>query len=70
MKSRFIWTGRRGRLRRGTPATRATASPDGFTSCECGPETSCYGCLRSYENQRDHDEISRGDALTLLTDMV
>jgi hypothetical protein len=40
------------------------------TSCECGPETSCYGCLRSYENQRDHDQLSRGDALTLLTHLV
>jgi hypothetical protein len=30
------------------------------STCECGPETSCYGCLRSYSNQRDHDELSRG----------
>ena len=30
------------------------------STCDCGPETSCYGCLRSYSNQRDHDELSRG----------
>jgi hypothetical protein len=32
------------------------------STCECGPETSCYGCLRSYGNQRDHDVLSRGAA--------
>ena len=36
------------------------------TTCECGPETSCYGCLRSYSNQRDHDELSRGAAEQIL----
>jgi ATP-dependent helicase YprA (DUF1998 family) len=35
--------------------------------CECGPETSCYKCLRSYRNQRDHDSLSRQDALTALS---
>ena len=38
-------------------------------NCECGPETSCYGCLRSYRNQLHHDSLSRGaaeEALTLL----
>lgn len=35
-------------------------------SCDCGLETSCYGCLRSYANQRDHDEISRGQAVAVL----
>lgn len=39
------------------------------SSCECGEETSCYGCLRSYENQRDHDNISRGSALHVLRAM-
>ncbi len=34
--------------------------------CECGPETSCYKCLRSYRNQRDHELISRGRALDAL----
>lgn len=35
-------------------------------TCDCGPETSCYGCLRSYNNQRDHDELSRGAAEQIL----
>jgi len=40
------------------------------SECECGLETSCYGCLRSYGNQRDHDALSRGAALGLLESMV
>lgn len=36
------------------------------TSCECGPETSCYACLRSYSNQRYHDDLSRGAAEQIL----
>lgn len=28
--------------------------------CGCSEETSCYGCLRNYGNQRVHDELSRG----------
>ena len=35
-------------------------------ACTCGPETSCYGCLRSYSNQLFHDDLSRGGAQTLL----
>ena len=35
--------------------------------CECGEDSSCYGCLRSYANQRYHDELVRGDALDVLT---
>lgn len=40
------------------------------SSCDCGPETSCYGCLRSYSNQRDHDDLSRGAGLALLEEML
>jgi hypothetical protein len=29
------------------------------TDC-CGPETSCYECLRNYRNQPYHDELERG----------
>ncbi|MGW2374168.1 DEAD/DEAH box helicase [Kitasatospora sp. NPDC001683] len=36
-------------------------------SCECGPETSCYACLRNFRNQRFHEQLSRGDALSLLS---
>lgn len=30
--------------------------------CECGPETSCYQCLRTFWNQRHHDDLVRGFA--------
>lgn len=36
------------------------------TNCDCGEETSCYGCLRTYRNSRSHEELSRGAALKLL----
>ena len=35
-------------------------------SCDCGPETSCYGCLRTPRNERHHEDLSRGAALTAL----
>lgn len=34
--------------------------------CECGPESSCYACLRSYRNQRFHDLLSRRDAVSMI----
>lgn len=40
------------------------------SECECGPETSCYGCLRSYQNQRDHDDLSRGLAEQVLRRLI
>lgn len=40
------------------------------SSCECGAETSCYGCLRSYGNQRDHDDLSRGAAEQILARLL
>lgn len=43
-----------------------TSALDIVTRCECGEETSCYMCLRSYANQRFHDELSRGLAQTFL----
>ena len=36
------------------------------STCDCGEETSCYGCLRSYSNQRDHEVLSRGLARSVL----
>jgi len=30
--------------------------------CKCGEETACYGCLRGYSNQLDHDVLARGMA--------
>lgn len=32
----------------------------------CGPETSCYECLRTYRNQTYHEELSRGEAESAL----
>jgi hypothetical protein len=39
---------------------------DRVRSCDCGEETSCYGCLRSYRNARFHEELWRGAALQVL----
>ena len=36
------------------------------SNCECGAETSCYSCLRSYNNQLFHDELSRRAAIDVL----
>ena len=35
-------------------------------SCECGEDTSCYSCLRSYSNQLFHDQLSRSVAAEIL----
>ena len=40
------------------------------SACECGSETSCYGCLRSYGNQRDHDDLSRSAAEQILSRLM
>jgi len=42
------------------------AAIDRVAHCDCGPETSCYGCLRSYRNASFHDQLSRNGALALL----
>jgi ATP-dependent helicase YprA (DUF1998 family) len=39
---------------------------DRVSHCDCGPETSCYGCLRSYRNAKYHERLSRLGALTIL----
>lgn len=38
---------------------------DRVSRCECGAETSCYGCLRSFRNERVHDRLSRAGALAV-----
>jgi ATP-dependent helicase YprA (DUF1998 family) len=38
--------------------------------CECGEETSCYGCLRNFRNQAFHEQLRRGDALRFLGPLV
>ena len=31
--------------------------------CLCGEETACYGCLKTYENQSNHEKLSRKVAI-------
>jgi len=38
------------------------AAKNRMDSCNCGKETSCYNCLRNYQNQFCHDKLSRGEA--------
>ena len=38
--------------------------------CDCGEETSCYGCLRGYRNQPFHEQLQRGAALGFLRPLV
>ncbi len=39
-------------------------------SCDCGAETSCYGCLRTQRNERHHEDLSRGAALSVLRSLA
>lgn len=38
--------------------------------CGCGDDTSCYGCLRSFENQFYHEILQRGIAYQYLTELL
>lgn len=38
--------------------------------CDCGEETSCYGCLRSYRNQIDHERLTRALAISVLSALL
>jgi ATP-dependent helicase YprA (DUF1998 family) len=38
--------------------------------CTCGAETSCYGCLRNYRNERVHDDLNRREAIDFLHAMM
>jgi ATP-dependent helicase YprA (DUF1998 family) len=40
---------------------------DRVNECECGLETSCYSCLRSYSNQLWHSTLTRGGAARVLS---
>lgn len=40
-----------------------TSARERVEHCDCGIETSCYGCLRSYRNQTDHERLERQLAL-------
>jgi len=48
----------------------AQAALERVERCECGPETSCYQCLRSYQNQSWHEELVRGAATGVLRDIL
>lgn len=39
-------------------------------SCDCGEETSCYNCLRSYRNEQYHELLSRGAAMRVLSRVI
>ncbi len=38
-------------------------------NCECDQNTSCYECLRNYQNQYYHESLSRGAALEMFDQM-
>jgi len=40
-----------------------------LNSCDCGEETSCYGCLRTYRNARYHDKLTRAGALAIFREI-
>jgi len=39
-------------------------------SCTCGADSSCYSCLRSYDNEYHHNELRRVDASSLLSKLL
>ncbi|MCX7704628.1 MAG: hypothetical protein N2234_11155, partial [Planctomycetota bacterium] len=39
---------------------------DRLKNCTCGLETSCYGCLRNYQNQFCHEYLRRETVLDFL----
>ncbi|GAA1817286.1 DEAD/DEAH box helicase [Planosporangium flavigriseum] len=38
--------------------------------CECGPETSCYRCLRVFRNEKYHERLRRGAAADVLGRLI
>jgi ATP-dependent helicase YprA (DUF1998 family) len=57
------------RIARSFPQVMATALKR-TANCDCGEETSCYGCLRNFRNQAVHDQLSRGSTLAFLERLV
>ncbi|EOM74217.1 hypothetical protein Rrhod_4360 [Rhodococcus rhodnii LMG 5362] len=49
--------------------TVLAASVKRLNACECGEETSCYGCLRSYRNGRVHERLSRAGASAIFREI-
>lgn len=48
----------------------ALANAQSRVSGECGCDSSCYGCLRSYRNQFAHTELDRNIAFGILSDIL
>ena len=46
------------------------ASHARLSACDCGPETSCYGCLRNRRNEHHHERLARGHALEALESLA
>ena len=44
----------------------ANAQEKVVATCDCALQSSCYGCLRTYRNQRHHESLTREAALTAL----
>ena len=40
------------------------------STCDCGEETSCYACLRTFRNERFHDQLRRGEAKSMLASLL
>ncbi|MEH1053662.1 DEAD/DEAH box helicase [Micromonospora sp. CPCC 206171] len=40
------------------------------SDCECGPETSCYRCLRVFRNEKHHERLRRGAAADVLARLI
>jgi hypothetical protein len=47
-----------------------SAAYEVVTNCECGIDASCYGCLRTYSNTLHHDELVRGSALSVISQVL
>lgn len=54
----------------GTVRAMLRAALNKVADCECGEETSCYGCLQNYGNQRFHDDLRRAVARDFLAIIV
>lgn len=39
-------------------------------NCTCGLDSSCYACLRSYDNEHHHNSLRRNDAIVLLQKLL
>ena len=46
------------------------AAHEVVNTCECGEDSSCYGCLRTYSNAAFHDKLVRGEALAVLSQIL